>query len=62
MIAVARSGTNVMLSWTGGTLQYVDTLAGNGSGTIWTDVPGNPTSPYTTYKLQARQFYRTAFP
>ena len=61
-VAIARSGTNVVLSWTGGTLQYVDTLVGNGSATIWTNVPGNPTSPYTTNKLQARRFYRTAFP
>ena len=59
-IAIARSGTNVVLSWTGGTLQYVDKLVAG--GTVWTNVPGNPTNSYTTNTLQARRFYRTAFP
>jgi hypothetical protein len=59
-VAIARSGTNITLTWTGGTLQYVDRLVPN--NTIWTNVPGNPTSPYTTNALQARRFYRTAFP
>jgi hypothetical protein len=61
-VAIARSGTNVTLSWTGGTLQYVDAFVGNGSGTIWTNVTGNPTSPYTTNTFRARRFYRTAYP
>ena len=59
-VAIARSGPNVVLTWTGGKLQYVDKLA-NG-GTVWTNVPGSPTSPYTTNALQARRFYRAAYP
>jgi hypothetical protein len=59
-VALARAGTNITLSWTGGRLQYVDKLIPG--GTVWTNVPGNPTSPYTTNTLQARRFYRTAFP
>ena len=58
-VALARSGANITLTWTGGTLQYVDRLVPN--GTVWTNVPGNPTSPYTTNALQARRFYRTAY-
>jgi len=57
-VAIARSGTNFVLSWTGGNLQYVDKLP----ATIWTNVPGNPSSPYTAPASQARRFYRTALP
>lgn len=59
-VAMSRSGTNVVLTWTGGKLQYVDKLV-NGA-TVWTNVPGNPTSPYTTNALLARRFYRTTWP
>ena len=59
-VAMLHSGTNVVLTWTGGKLQYVDKLVG--SGTVWTNVSGDPTSPYTTNTLQARRFYRAAFP
>lgn len=58
-VAILRAGTNIVLTWTGGTLQSVDRLVAG--GTVWTNVPGNPTSPYTTNPLQARRFYRTFY-
>lgn len=39
------SGTNIVITWTGGVLQQALTLTGNAAD--WSDVPGNPTSPYS---------------
>jgi hypothetical protein len=55
------SGGNVMISWTGtGTifLQQATALTGNAS-LDWSDVPGNPTSPFpVTPGATSQKFYR----
>jgi hypothetical protein len=47
----------VTISWTGGgVLQATDDLLNSATG--WQDVPGNPSSPFTTTATAAKRFYR----
>jgi hypothetical protein len=56
---IAWSGTDLVISWTGnGTLQQTNELIGDGPGTVWTDVSGAPTSPYTVPLTASKRFYR----
>jgi hypothetical protein len=48
-----RSGANIILSWTAGTLLQSANVAGP-----YTAVSGNPQSPYTVSATQPRMFYR----
>jgi hypothetical protein len=52
-LTVGKSGTNVVITWSGGTLQSATVLTGP-----WANVPGNPTSPYTTAVTGRQQFFR----
>ena len=59
-LVVERVGKDVRISWVGSgwTLQVTDDL--QPSGTVWTDVPGSPGSPYTVTPGTAagQKFYR----
>ncbi len=52
-ITITKSGSNVILSWSYGTLYQADNITGP-----WTAVPGSPTSPLTVSAGAARKFYR----
>jgi hypothetical protein len=52
-VSIGKSGTNVIISWTSGTLQSAPAVTGP-----WTDVPGSPTSPYTTVISGTAEFFR----
>jgi len=51
-LTIAASGSNVIITWSMGTLQSADSLAGP-----WTDVPA-ATSPYQTSSSSGTLFYR----
>ncbi|HTH49672.1 MAG TPA: LamG domain-containing protein [Candidatus Limnocylindria bacterium] len=52
-LSLARSGADVTITWSGGTLQSADDVAGT-----YTDVTGAPQSPLTVTPAGARKFYR----
>jgi hypothetical protein len=52
--SIRAAGGKVEISWTGGTLQHSATVQGP-----WTDVSGNPASPYIISPTEAAMFYRT---
>jgi len=64
----AQAGPEVNVSYNSGTGQVTITWSGSGvlqetadlqsSGTVWTDVAGNPTSPYTFTPTGEKKFYR----
>jgi hypothetical protein len=56
-ISIARTPGVVTLAWPSGTLQYADQLGGDGSSTVWTDLP-TATSPYATNTAALQQFFR----
>ena len=61
VVAPSESGTDVVISWTGGgyRLQVTDTLAG--PATVWTDIAG--ASPITQPVLAGQsRFYRVVCP
>src|SRR5262245_40620149 len=51
-LAIARTPTNVVVSWTGGTLQSADAAGGP-----WVDLLGS-TNPWRMPPADERQFYR----
>jgi hypothetical protein len=53
---VSRNGGQVTISWTGGGVLQEATQLTNGA-TVWTDVPGNPSSPYTFTPTGQMKFY-----
>jgi hypothetical protein len=55
-ISIQRSGTNLTLTWTSGTLQSSTNLAGS-----WSDILG-AASPYSTAPMVPQQFYRLKLP
>jgi hypothetical protein len=52
-LTITKSGSQVQINWTGGTLESAPAVNGP-----WTAVPGTPTSPYTTTPSASAQFYR----
>ena len=56
-LTVARNGNQVTISWTAGGVLQSNSNLGNPAG--WTDVPGNPRSPFNvTLPATAMNFYR----
>ena len=53
-ISISASGNQFQITWTGGVLQEATALTGP-----WSDVNGNPTSPYLVTPTGAGKFYRT---
>jgi hypothetical protein len=53
---ISRNGGQVTISWTGGGVLQEATQLING-GTVWTDVAGNPSSPYTFTPTGQIKFY-----
>jgi hypothetical protein len=53
-LTIEVSGAQVEVDWTNGTLQHAPSVTGP-----WTDVPGNPTSPYLVAPAGEAMFYRT---
>lgn len=53
-ISVQRVGSRVELRWNRGVLQQAPAVTGP-----WTDVPGNPGSPYLVEPTETSRFYRT---
>jgi len=54
-IDINHSGNSTTLSWDapGFILQSTDSLEGT-----WTNVPGNPVSPFPVEPLESKRFYR----
>jgi hypothetical protein len=52
-VQIRLSGGSVQLEWSAGTLQQASTVTGT-----WTDVPGNPGSPYTVTPSGMQMFFR----
>jgi hypothetical protein len=52
-VTAGLSGTNIQITFSGGTLQSTTSLSAG-----FTDVPGNPTSPYTPPPGSPAQFFR----
>ena len=52
-LSIARTGADVTITWTGGTLQSADDVAGT-----YADVTGSPQSPLKVTPAGARKFYR----
>jgi beta-glucanase (GH16 family) len=55
-VSFQPSGTNLMLNWSGGTLQTATNAAGS-----WSDLPG-AANPYIVTPTNPQQFYRTKVP
>jgi hypothetical protein len=55
-LTISRSGGHATLAWVLGTLQQADTVNGT-----YTDVPGNPSSPYNPPTGPTQKFYRLRF-
>lgn len=54
ILSVQKVGNQIELRWTRGTLQHAPAVTGP-----WTDVPGNPTSPWLVTPAESSRFYRT---
>jgi len=52
-LSIGMTGGQIEIRWTDGVLQQTSSLTGQ-----WSDVPGNPTSPYTTTPSGSGMFYR----
>ena len=54
VLSVQKVGNQIELRWTRGVLQHAPAVTGP-----WTDVPGNPSSPWLVTPSESSRFYRT---
>jgi hypothetical protein len=54
---ISYNGGQVTISWSGGGVLQEATQLLDGGATVWSDVPGNPSSPYTFTPTGEKKFY-----
>jgi len=56
-LSIAKSGSNIQLTWSQGTLLEATNVKGP-----YTPTAGSPTSPYTVPASATQKFYRVSIP